>query len=286
MSDGVLVIDKPAGISSAKALNETKRRFGRKTKVGHAGTLDPFATGILLALVGDATRLSALAMALPKVYRATVRFGWQTDTLDPDGSVVAEADPGAEAPAGLADAAAALVGSIEQMPPAYSALKVDGRRAYDLARAGEAPALKSRIVQVYELVIEAVAWPRVEITVRCGQGTYIRSIARDLGAAVGLPASLEALRRTAIGPFDEAREEPFAPLTLTRAAGVSEIALERESAVRFVVGGIVPTEAPDADPCAVTFEGRLIGLGTVEAGVLRPRSVLSRARADLERLGL
>ena len=286
MSDGILVIDKPAGISSAKALNETKRRFGRKTKVGHAGTLDPFATGILLALVGDATRLSAVAMALPKVYRATVRFGWQTDTLDPDGTVVSEVDPGAAAPAGLADAAVALVGSIEQMPPAYSALKVDGRRAYDLARAGEAPVLAPRTVRVHELVIETVAWPRVEITVRCGQGTYIRSIARDLGAAVGLPASLEALRRTAIGPFDRAQEELFAPLELIRAAGVAELALERALALRFVQGGVVATEEQNQDPCAVTFDGRLIGLGTVDANHLRPRSVLGRARADLEQSGL
>jgi len=287
MSDGVLVLDKAAGISSAKALNETKQRFGRKTKVGHAGTLDPFATGILLALVGDATRLSALAMALPKTYRATVRFGWQTDTLDPDGEVVAEVDPGPGAPAGLEDAARALVGSIEQMPPAYSALKVDGRRAYDLARAGQQPELESRTVEVYDLTIESVSWPRVEISVHCGQGTYIRAIARDLGAALGLPASLEALRRTAIGPFSTARDELHDPLELARAAQVDEVVLDRATALRFACGAVVPIDAPDADPCAVLMKDRLlndrlIGLGAVRHAMLSPRSVLSRARSDLE----
>jgi len=286
MTDGVLVLDKAAGISSAKALNETKQRFGRKTKVGHAGTLDPFATGILLALVGDATRLSAIAMALPKTYEATVRFGWQTDTLDPDGEVVAEADPGTDAPSGLAEAARSLVGSIEQMPPAYSALKVDGRRAYDLARAGQEIELQPRVVQVHEVRIDAVAWPRVRITVRCGQGTYIRAIARDLGVALGLPASLETLRRSAIGPFDRAQDELIDPVVLARAANLVECRLEPADALRFAVGGVVACDGPDSERCAVLLGERLIGLGELRSGRLHPRAVLSRARADLERSGL
>jgi len=163
---------------------------------------------------------------------------------------------------------------------------VDGRRAYDLARAGEAPELQPRVVQVYALTIESVTWPRAEITVHCGQGTYIRAIARDLGVALDLPASLEALRRTAIGPFDGVRDELYAPLILTRAAEVPECVVERASALRFVSGNAVAHEAPDSDPCAVVLEDRLIGLGTQASGWLQPRSVLSRARSDLERSGL
>ncbi|MHC4954938.1 MAG: tRNA pseudouridine(55) synthase TruB [Planctomycetota bacterium] len=286
VNDGVLVLDKAAGISSAKALNAVKQRFGRKTKVGHAGTLDPFATGVLLALVGDATRLSALAMALDKEYRATVRFGWRTDTLDPDGEVVAELDPGRAPPDGLDEAVRAFVGEIEQQPPAYSALKVNGRRAYDLARKGEATELAPRRVHVYAMEIESVRWPEVDVLVRCGQGTYIRALARDLGEALGLPASLTALRRTAIGPFREPGDELVAPLRLARAAGLDEIDLDAAEARRFVAGGVVRVSVPDGEPVAVRVRERLIGLGAVRGHVLAPRAVLAHARSDLEDLRL
>lgn len=282
MSDGILVLDKPAGISSAKALNEVKQRFGRKTKVGHAGTLDPFATGVLLALIGDATRLSDLAMALEKEYVATVRFGWRTDTLDPDGEIVAECDPGGAAPEGLADAAASLTGEIEQQPPAYSALKVRGQRAYDLARRGESPELAPRRVQVHAMTVESIAWPNITVRVRCGKGTYIRAIARDLGEALDLPASLTALRRTAIGPFRPGADELLAPLLLTRAAALPEAGVDRAAALRFATGVAVPVPDADAELVAVVYGERLVGLGEVRAGSLRPRSVLGRARSDLE----
>jgi len=282
MNDGILVLDKSAGISSAKALNAVKQRFGRKTKVGHAGTLDPFATGVLLALVGDATRLSDLAMGLGKEYVATVRFGWRTDTLDPDGEVVAACDPGAAAPAGLIDAVAGFVGEIEQQPPAYSALKVRGQRAYDLARRGESPELAPRRVLIDAIEVESIAWPDVVLRVRCGKGTYIRALARDLGEALDLPASLAALRRTAIGPFRPNGDDLIEPLVLTRAAGVSEIALDRAEALRFACGSSCPTSAADIDPVAVLCAERLVGLGEARKGMLRPRSVLGRARSDLE----
>ena len=282
MNDGILVLDKPTGISSAKALNAVKQRFGRKTKVGHAGTLDPFATGVLLALVGDATRLSDLAMGLGKEYVATVRFGWRTDTLDPDGEIVAECDPGTVAPAGLIDAVASFVGEIEQQPPAYSALKVRGQRAYDLARRGESPELAPRLVRIDAIEVGSVAWPEVALRVRCGKGTYIRALARDLGEALGLPASLSALRRTAIGPFRPGGDDLIEPLALTRAAGLTEIELDRAEALRFACGNSCPTSAADAAPVAVLCADRLVGLGEASKGVLRPRSVLGRARSDLE----
>jgi len=282
MKAGVLVIDKAAGISSAKALYAVKERFGRKTRVGHAGTLDPFATGVLLALVGDATRLSNLAMALEKEYVATVRFGWRTDTLDPDGEVVAECDPGVAAPEGLARAVAGLTGEIEQRPPAYSALKVRGQRAYDLARRGESPELAPRRVQVHAMTVDSIAWPEIVVRVRCGKGTYIRAIARDLGEALDLPASLMALRRTAIGPFRPGSDELQAPLLLTRAAALPEAAVDRAAALRFATGVAVPVPGADTELVAVVYGERLVGLGEVREGSLRPRSVLGHARSDLE----
>ncbi|MEM8883743.1 MAG: tRNA pseudouridine(55) synthase TruB [Planctomycetota bacterium] len=285
MKHGLVVIDKQAGESSAAALRPLKAEAGRKTKVGHAGTLDPFATGVLLALVGDATRLSDLAMALPKTYEAVVQFGWQTDTLDPEGEIVAETDPGE--PRDLAAVLPAFLGEIEQQPPAYSALKVDGERAYRLARRGEAPELKARRVRVDAIDVLAVDWPHVTLRIRCGAGTYIRALARDIGAAFDLPASLTALRRTAIGPFAaEQAGSVQPPETITRAADVPEVALDAAAARRFVTGQLVADEGPDAIRLAVFVGERLAGLGERRNGRLRASTVLSQARADLEQRGV
>lgn len=271
---GVRVIDKRPGISSAKALNALKAELPRKTKVGHAGTLDPFATGVLIALVGDATRLSSLAMALPKEYVARVRFGWQTDTLDPEGEIVAECDPGEERELPLAQ----FVGEIEQMPPAYSALKVDGQRAYALARRGETPDLEARRVFVYDLEAD-LDWPEATLRIRCGAGTYIRAIARDLGEAIGLPASLVSLRRTAIGPYST-DEQWHSPESLVDATDLPKIALTADEALRFVTGQAVACERKGR--VAALLEGRLLGLGEASGRRLRPSAVFSQARIDLE----
>lgn len=280
---GAIVLDKPAGVSSAKALTPRKRELPRKTKIGHAGTLDPFATGVLLALVGDATRLSDLAMELPKTYRATVRFGVETSTLDPEGDVVARADPGSAPPA--AWPLERFLGEIEQVPPAFSALKVGGRRAYELARAGRAPDLPARRVRVdrIEVVADAdVAWPGVVFEVACGRGTYIRSLARDLGAAVGLPASLAALRRTAIGPFTADQDGTcHPPIALVRAAGVPEVALDREAARAVAQGRVVPA-GDRTGTVALVWEGRLLGLGRVRDGRLHAHVVLSGTRRSVD----
>jgi tRNA pseudouridine55 synthase len=274
-ADGVVVLDKPAGISSARALREIKQRY--EGKIGHAGTLDPFATGVLLVLVGDATRLSGLAMALPKEYRARVRFGWRTDTLDSDGEVVATCDPGPERELPLDR----FRGEIEQMPPAFSALKVRGTRAYELARKGETPELAPRTVRVDRCEVEETAWPEVTLRIRCGAGTYIRALARDLGEAIGLPASLVALRRTAIGPFladDAGTLHP--PRDLVRAAGVPECPVDGEDALRFVTGRSVPCSLRGR--AAAVAEGRVLGLGEADGSRLFPSSVLAHARAEVE----
>lgn len=290
--DGVMVIDKPAGLTSARALDPLKRLAGRRRKVGHAGTLDPFATGVLLGLVGDATRLSDLAMGLPKTYAATVAFGRQTDTLDPEGQVTAERDPG-PVPEDLAAVVGRFVGEIEQVPPVHSALKVDGRRAHELARAGQHVELRARRVRVHAVDVADIAWPEVRLSVVCGAGFYVRAFARDLGDALGLPAYLAALRRTHIGPFHagvapkDVAWERLAPCEdVIEAAGLRWIDLSPAAARAFVAGRPVhvPGLRPDAPRHAVRAAGLVVGLGAcTQAGRLQPRTVLAGARADLSR---
>lgn len=305
---GILVLDKPEGLSSSKALAPFRRL---SLKVGHAGTLDPFASGALLVLLGDGTRLSELAMALPKTYEARVRFGVRTDTLDPEGAVVAEADPGPVPPTELPAVLRRFVGDVEQVPPAFSALKVGGKRAYRLAREGKEPKLAARRVRIDEVTLLEECWPEAVLRVRCGRGTYLRSLARDLGEALGLPASLTALRRTHLGPLaadlglrlppETTPEQAEAGLAasafdltvLTQAARLPELVLDRRDAARFTSGGTVRLpDAPgfrDAERVAVLWPGGeegvevLLGLGEpARDGSLRPRTVLASARAALE----
>jgi len=280
MPDGIVLIDKPTGPSSAQAIAPLKRTGAR---VGHAGTLDPFASGLLLVLVGDATRLQALAMALPKTYLATVRFGVETDTLDPTGAVIAKRDPGPR-PEGLEAAAQAFLGEIAQVPPAFSALKVDGQRAYDLARRGKPVDLEPRRVVVHSVAVRDVRWPDAEIAVVSGSGFYVRSFARDLGHALGLPAHLASLRRTHIGPFAAADADATAVrdcLALVEAAGVPLLEVPRAAAQAFVEGRPVAGEA--TGQVAVLCDGRLIGLGKGGGpGAVLPDVVLAGARRALE----
>jgi tRNA pseudouridine55 synthase len=282
MPDGVVLIDKPTGPSSAGAIAPLKRRYAG-FRVGHAGTLDPFASGLLVVLVGDATRLQDLAMALAKTYVATVRFGVGTDTLDPQGAVVASRDPGRR-PDRLEAAAGAFVGEIEQVPPAFSALKVEGRRAYRLAREGKPVDLAPRRVRVHSLTVLEVRWPEAVIELTTGSGFYVRSFARDLGCALGLPAHLAALRRTRIGPFaaDGADESRLIDcLALVEAAGIPLVHLPREDARSFAAGR--PVRADANGKCAVLCEGRLLGLGTTGGpGAVVPDVVLSHARRAIE----
>ncbi len=200
-SDGFLVIDKPAGQTSARALDAVKRRFGRGTKVGHAGTLDPFATGCLVVLVGRGTKASEKVMGLPKGYVADVKLGATTATLDPEGDE--EPGPTIEEPARakLEAICAAATGEIMQAPPAFSAIKVGGRRSYDLARKGEMTDLPPRAVRVYDLRVLNVSWPIVRLEMTVGRGFYVRSLARDFAEMLGTVGYLTALRRTHVGPF-------------------------------------------------------------------------------------
>ncbi|HEX8524147.1 MAG TPA: tRNA pseudouridine(55) synthase TruB [Tepidisphaeraceae bacterium] len=198
---GVLNVDKPAGLTSARVVSKVKRLLPKGVKIGHAGTLDPFATGVLLLLVGKATRHCEQLMGQPKAYDATIKFGATTATDDLEAEEVPW--PGAQ-PVTLEAIEQALerfVGAIQQRPPVFSALKVGGRRGYDLARQGDAVELAARTVQVYEIEVMEFTWPLLRLRIACGRGTYIRSIARDLGEALNVGGHLTALRRTRIGQF-------------------------------------------------------------------------------------
>ncbi len=201
---GLMLVDKDRGPSSADVVRVVSRLAGKKTRVGHAGTLDPDATGLLVILVGNATRLSDLVMELPKAYEAVVRFGVETDSYDATGKVTREADTSALTREAVEAVLPRFLGTILQRPPAYSAIKVQGKRAYDLARSGNLVELPEREVIIHELKLVDFALPEARFAVRCGKGMYLRTLAFDIGQAVGCGAHVKDLRRTGIGPFTPA----------------------------------------------------------------------------------
>ena len=204
-ADGLVLLDKPEGLSSFRCLSPLKRVLGTR-RVGHIGTLDPFASGLVGAVTGRATRLARLLSGLEKRYRVTIRFGCETDTLDPEGSVVGSAPvPALER---VRRVLPGLVGRMPQRPPAYSAVQVDGRRAYSLARRGQRLQLPAREVTV--AAVELVDWRAPELTLEmtCSAGTYVRSWARDLGVAAASRAYAVRLRRLTIGPFSICEAAP------------------------------------------------------------------------------
>lgn len=204
-SDGILLVDKPAGASSHDVVAMTRRARGG-VRAGHTGTLDPFATGLLVIALGSATRLIRFLPAEPKVYRASIVFGTATDSDDATGQVIAQ---GALPDESLVrQGIRNLTGVIEQVPPAYSARHVDGRRAYAIAREGGEPVLAPSTVTVQGWDIESFSGATLTATITCSSGTYIRALARDLGRLCGSVAHLAALRRTRIGPFDVSSAAP------------------------------------------------------------------------------
>lgn len=202
---GIVLVDKPGGITSHDVVSRSRRAFGTR-KIGHAGTLDPMATGLLVLGVEGATRLLTYIVGLDKTYTATIRLGEATSTDDAEGEISSRADASGIQTADISREIAKLTGRISQVPSSVSAIKVDGRRAYDLARAGETVELKAREVEVsrFEVLTERRAGETIDldVIVDCSSGTYIRALARDLGAALGVGGHLTALRRTRIGPFE------------------------------------------------------------------------------------
>jgi tRNA pseudouridine55 synthase len=225
---GLILYDKPAGITShdvvARVRRELRERTGEKHKVGHAGTLDPFATGLLLVLVGSATRAQRFFMALPKTYRVVARLGWRSTTGDPEGELVETGN--------VPDSLEIRVGEQLQRPPAFSAVKVGGERLYKKARRGELAEAPPRRIQVYRSEVLSHEGDRAELLIECSSGTYVRQLVADLGDAY-----CEELRRTAIGPFDVADANPEHTVPLAEAlAFLPECALDDADARRVANG--------------------------------------------------
>jgi tRNA pseudouridine55 synthase len=256
MRDYVLVCDKPAGVTSHDVVAAVRRQLPRKTKVGHAGTLDPFATGLLLVLVGRATRVQRFLMALPKRYEATARFGATSSTGDPEGEIISTG----VVPAGALELP---VGRLRQRPPAYSAVRVGGRRAYQLARAGVEVELAERDIEVYRF---EQLWQRGDhrgFEIECSSGTYVRSLIADLGDAY-----CEQLRRTAIGSFDVAETDSQRPIPLSVALDfMPEVPLDPDQARRASHGQRLAAPGAVAGGMVRLTDGDgLIALAELEPG--------------------
>ncbi|HEY8031508.1 MAG TPA: tRNA pseudouridine(55) synthase TruB [Methylocella sp.] len=286
--NGWIVLDKPAGMTSTHAVSRLKRHFNAK-KAGHAGTLDPLATGVLPVAFGEATKTVPFVQDGEKAYRFTVRWGIETDTDDSDGSVVAQSDtrPAAN---GILALLPRFTGTIEQTPPAYSAVKINGERAYDLARGGEAPVLSPRPVTIYALDLIGAGLDEAVFEARCGKGTYVRAIARDLGRDLGCYGHVCALRRTRVGPFYEtdavtlpALEDPASCAEALRRveAGLMElpcVVVNSGAAARLRRGQPLLLRGNDAPLNGSAYAlcgGVAIAVGAVENGELIPHRVFN-----------
>jgi len=256
---GLVVVDKPAGITSHDVVSRVRRLAGTR-KVGHAGTLDPMATGVLLVGVNRATRLLGHLMLTEKAYDATIRLGVTTVTDDAEGEVLGEASTDALAEQAVRAGLAAMIGDIEQRPSAVSAIKVEGRRAYDRVRAGEQIDLPARTVRIDAIDVTRLDLPEIDVRVRCSSGTYIRAIARDLGETLGVGGHLTALRRTAVGPFTtadartlDALSDDFAMLPIAEVARrcFPALDLDGEQAASVRVGRALPVVAAHEGPIAL-----------------------------------
>lgn len=278
---GILLVDKPRGITSHDVVARARRALNTR-KIGHAGTLDPMATGLLILGVGPATRLLTYIVGLDKTYEATIRLGVATDSDDADGVETARAEPGVLASVTedrIAAGVALLTGAIEQVPSTVSAIKVAGRRAYDLARAGEQVELAARAVTVSRFDVRDVRTDAgtgvidLDVVVDCSSGTYIRALARDLGAGLGVGGHLTALRRTRIGPFPvaDAAVEITPDVALLAPAHVAAAVLgafpvTAEEARDLRHGKRLPgaaarlVGAATATPAAIDPDGRLVGI--------------------------
>ena len=250
---GWVLLDKPVGLTSTAAVAKVKRLFEAQ-KAGHAGTLDPLATGLLAIALGEATKTIPFVMDAEKTYRFTARWGEATETDDAEGRIVAESPVRPEAEA-IVRALSGFIGEVTQVPPAYSAIKVDGARAYDLAREGEAPEMKPRTVSIRRLELIAAGTDSAEFLMVCGKGTYVRAFVRDLARALGTVAHVAALRRERTGPFgpdrmvtlDKLAAFDHGPALLTALApvetaldGIPALAIGGADADRLRNGGAVP----------------------------------------------
>ena len=285
---GILLIDKPAGITSHDVVARTRKRAGTR-KVGHAGTLDPMATGLLVLGINNSTRLLTSLVGLDKEYFATIRLGSATNTDDADGEPIEVAEPGLVETLTIAAVSAALVpltGAIRQVPSSVSAIRIDGKRAYTLVREGETVELAARSVTVSALEVfgsrRGAGFYDLDVRVRCSSGTYIRAIARDLGASLGVGGHLTALRRSMIGPFSVADAAELESLDVAAAliapAAIATalfpvFALDADQAVDLGHGKRLVAERPEGATgpvAAIAPDGRLVGLLEFTDGIGKP----------------
>jgi tRNA pseudouridine55 synthase len=297
---GWLVLDKPAGMTSTQAVAVARRLFDAR-KAGHAGTLDPLATGVLPIALGEATKTVPYAVDGAKHYRFTVRWGASTDTDDAEGrtTTTSALRPSREAIEALLPS---FIGDLLQRPPAYSAIKIDGNRAYELARAGEPVEMEARPVSVQSLVVVDIPDPDTAVfEARCGKGTYVRALARDMGIELGCLGHLIGLRRTRVSPFDEAEAVSLSVLETAAGRGddalhahlrpteaalqdLAEITVGQSDAARLLRGQPVlirGRNAPvDTGPTFATCKGQLIAVGQMEKGELRPLRVFNFGNAQ------
>jgi tRNA pseudouridine55 synthase len=272
--DGVLLVAKPAGVTSHDVVESVRR--ARRTKVGHAGTLDPFATGLLVVLVGRATRLQRYLVGLPKAYRATARLGATSDTGDLDGKIEETGVSASEE--ALRDALARLTGEIDQRVPAYSAVKIEGERLYRKARRGEAVDTPVRRVRIDRL--DLVRFDResgeVVLDVECSSGTYVRQLVADLGELCGSGAYCAALARTAVGPFRLEDADPDRLLPMAAAVSFLPARELSEAEAGDVRHGrrIADGEGPEGGPVRLMREERLVAVAERRGGELKPATVV------------
>jgi tRNA pseudouridine55 synthase len=297
--NGWLVLDKPVGMTSTQAVGAIRRLFDAR-KAGHAGTLDPLATGVLPVALGEATKTVPYAVDGTKHYRFTVRWGAGTNTDDAEGEITETRAlrPSREA---IEELLPRFTGEIMQTPPAFSAIKVDGNRAYDLARAGEVVELEARSVQIDALALTDM--PDADTSVfeaRCGKGTYVRALARDMGVELGCLGHLIALRRTRVAPFDEADAVSLAELEAAAEQGgdalhallhpieaalqnLAEVSVGQNDAARLLRGQPILIRGRDAPigtgATYATCKGQLIAVGEIDKGELRPLRVFNFSSA-------
>ena len=286
--NGWVVLDKPVGITSTHAVSRLKRIYNGK-KAGHAGTLDPLASGILPIAFGEATKTVPYVQDGEKAYRFTVLWGAETNTDDSDGEVVARSEMRPDR-AAIEAFVPRFIGTIQQRPPAFSAIKINGERAYDLAREGELVDIPARAVTIHDLKIGTIEGDETVFETRCGKGTYVRAIARDLGRALGCYGHVTALRRTRVGPFLESDAVPLATLddpevaakALRRVeAGLGEltrILVDRTDAARLRRGqGMLlrGADAPSEGQAYAACGGVVIAIGGIEGGELVPARVFN-----------
>jgi tRNA pseudouridine55 synthase len=283
--NGWVVLDKPIGMTSTQAVARLKHIFNAK-KAGHAGTLDPLASGVLPVALGEATKTVPFVQDGEKIYRFTIAWGAETDSDDVDGTVIARAELRPEV-AQIRAALPAFTGQIMQRPPAFSAIKVAGERAYDLARDGEILDLAPRPVLIHALALVAADSGAASFEARCGKGCYVRALARDLGRVLGCLGHVAALRRTRVGPFAEKEAVRLEQLAeppdglLGVEAGLTEmprVAVDREAAARLRRGQSIllrGRDVPMAGPAYAFCSGVVVAVGAIEHGELVPGRVFN-----------